>query len=530
MSLRIRVIPLFLVRQGPAALGRTFQVGNCNTTISNGLALVELKNKGLLPTAPPPRVSLSTRALAAVLPSGFPASVAPSYTAYSLWSSMATVFASTAGVLATQSLLFALGVGAGVAVPASAAWTWVCKDGLGQLGGVIYAAALGDRFDTDPKRWRFASAVAGDAAGALEVALALAPAALPFLPIAALANVGRNVAWLSASATKAGLHQALATHGNLADVTAKAGSQITAAATLGTAAGVALSPFLGGDPFALAALFGSLSFAHVTCVTLSLRAVALPTLSDVRLRLACGEMAQLPAAAACKHVYLTPSAVRALERFLPGQRGADALKITAPAAARISVEIAPHLETVLDFSTFAAACGFLDNLEDSSISSNTATATATTMARYVIVLNAPIHASDGGPSYITTQVLFASDATWGDTLCGHLHALRAAAVLQGVARGEGVRRKGECDYCNNDTRVSFNHNKNNRDNEGGGGTCLSCRARIVLEAKEWTQRVSSSHLIGLEKSGWWVGTPLLERGSETATRRIEIISKQANTK
>ena len=474
------------MRQGPAALGRTFQAGpGSNISGSSGLSLSL--------TAPPPRSSsLSAQALAAVLPSGYPASVDPSYAAYSLWSAAATLFASTAGVLATQSLLFALGVGAGVALPASAAWTWVCKDGLGQLGGVIYAAALGDRFDSDPKRWRFASAVAGDVAGALEVSLALSPAALPFLPIAALANVGRNVAWLSASATKAGLHQALATHGNLADVTAKAGSQVTAAATLGTAAGILLSPLLGGDPTALALFFGSLSLAHVSCVTLSLRAVALPTLSDARLRLACGGLAQLPSAAALTYTYLTPMAVRALERFLPGQGGADALAKTLPAAARVAVEIAPHLESVPDFAVFAQACGFLD-LRHSSSSS-----------RYVLVLGAPLSSSDGGLSYVRAQLLFATDATWKDMLKGHLHALRAAAVLQGVAAGEGVGvGVGVSEAC---AHADVNY-----------------RAQIVREAIEWVGSVAPGHLIALESAGWWVNTPLLERGSEAATRRVEVI-------
>ena len=29
------------------------------------------------------------------------------------------------------------------------------KDGLGQLGGVIFASFVNNRFDVDPKRWRF---------------------------------------------------------------------------------------------------------------------------------------------------------------------------------------------------------------------------------------------------------------------------------------------------------------------------------------------------------------------------------------
>lgn len=118
-----------------------------------------------------------------------------------------------------HALLLAVGVGSGAAAPLAAAANWVLKDGLGQLGGVAFAAFVNTRFDADPKRWRWLSAAALDAATLVELCTPLAPGA--FLPLAALANVGKNVAWLSASATRAGVHQALALHGNLADVTAK---------------------------------------------------------------------------------------------------------------------------------------------------------------------------------------------------------------------------------------------------------------------------------------------------------------------
>ena len=162
-----------------------------------------------------------------MLPAGFPSSVAPAYAHYAGWGMVGSVFASAGGVLGMQSLLLAVGVGAPGALPLAAALNWVLKDGLGQLGGVLYAALVSTRFDTDPRRWRMLSAMASDAATALEVCAPLAPGA--FLPIAALANVGKNISWLSASATRAGLHQALASRGNLADVTGKAGSQSIAA-------------------------------------------------------------------------------------------------------------------------------------------------------------------------------------------------------------------------------------------------------------------------------------------------------------
>ena len=121
-----------------------------------------------------------------------------------------------------QALLHAVGLGDG-AIPMAAALNWVIKDGVGQLGGVLFASVVSDRFDADPRYWRFVSSLALDASTLLELLSPLAPGC--FLPIASVANVGKNVSFLSASASRAALHLALAREGNLADVTAKTGSQ-----------------------------------------------------------------------------------------------------------------------------------------------------------------------------------------------------------------------------------------------------------------------------------------------------------------
>jgi hypothetical protein len=103
-----------------------------------------------------------------------------------------------------QSLLCAVGVGASAALPMAATLNWVIKDGLGQLGGVIFArysytrpsqrskqrvrlahacfalllpahvwcgsivhrpslSVVSNQFDADPKRWRMAAALSMDA-------------------------------------------------------------------------------------------------------------------------------------------------------------------------------------------------------------------------------------------------------------------------------------------------------------------------------------------------------------------------------
>ncbi len=191
-------------------------------------------------------------------------------------------------VLSTQSLLYAVGLGAG-SIPTAAALNWVLKDGLGQLGGVLFASAVNNRFDADPKRWRVVAAVALDGAVFLESLTPLAPAL--FLPVAAVANIGKNISWLAASASRAGIHLSFARRsngGNLADITAKAGSQTTLASTLGMAAGVGISPFVGASPQAIIPCLVCISLVHLGCVLRSLRAVALNTLNEQRADIVAG--------------------------------------------------------------------------------------------------------------------------------------------------------------------------------------------------------------------------------------------------
>ena len=419
-----------------------------STLLLRGVSVQSVAPPPPSPHVPPPSPSLLRRAGAIFLPAGYPSSVAPCYLRYTAPASAAMVFSSAGGVLSTSALLVALGMGAAGAAASSVALNWVAKDGLGQLGGMLYASFLGGRFDADPKRWRFVSALALDAAGALEVALALAPpGTVPFLPVAAVANVGKNVAWLSASATRAGLHAALARRGNLGDITAKAGSQATAASTLGTALGLALAPFLGGDPVATCVAFGALSCAHLSCVALSLSGMALPTLSDTRLRLAVGDFVTSHATPQAGWVAHTPTHVSLLERFLPSPFPAplDEAHI-APVLIGAPLHNVPHL------AAFAHASGALGG-----------------GSRFILI--APPSRSSGG----AVRVLLLTEATWQDVLCGHLAAMRAHVELsiQGGGDGDGS-------------------------------------VEAVRRARDWAVRALPVYVSGLEAAGWWVGQPLIE--------------------
>ena len=165
-------------------------------------------------------------AVAYFLPQGFPASVGPDYLPYCMWNSAHMALGSAAGVLSTQALLAAVGVGQAAALPIAASLNWVLKDGLGQLAAVLAAATISNRFDADPKRWRLTAAMCECSARVVEVATPFFPGC--FLLLASVANLGKSIACVAASATKADFHRALTRERNLGDVTGKAGSQAAA--------------------------------------------------------------------------------------------------------------------------------------------------------------------------------------------------------------------------------------------------------------------------------------------------------------
>lgn len=218
--------------------------------------------------------------IAVFLPAHHRVSVRRSYLTFSLWQAGSSVSSSAAGVLATQSLLFAAGLGEG-ALPTAAALNWVIKDGIGQIGGVLYAAALHNKLDADPKRWRFLAGLALDVATGLEIMAPLAPGC--FLIVASIANVGKNIAWITTSATKAGIHRNLSLRENLADITAKSASQTTACMVVGTGVGILVSKLVGADVAHVAAAFTVIAPIHMVCNFFSLKAVTIHTINRQRL-------------------------------------------------------------------------------------------------------------------------------------------------------------------------------------------------------------------------------------------------------
>jgi hypothetical protein len=268
--------------------------------------------------------TLTKTTVSLLLPAQYPKSVAPGYLGFVTFCFSASVAGSAAMVLSTQTLLLAIGVVGHQAQDATVgimagAFNWVMKDFVGQLGGVLFASQMGQTraFDSDPKRWRMLAAMALDAATLMEILSPLCPSSL-ILPVASVANIGKNIGFLTASASRAALHQSVAITGNLGDVTAKAGSQAIMASLIGTSVGIGLSSLLQHDTLNFAMGFFFLSVIHQGCNYLSLKYVPLAHFNMQRLGLVLDDLVerQLHNNSTVLSV-LSPSHVSKKETFFP---------------------------------------------------------------------------------------------------------------------------------------------------------------------------------------------------------------------
>lgn len=73
------------------------------------------------------------------------------YMAFARLTSRSALFSPPA-VLASTFLLYSVGLGAG-AVPTAGALNWVLKDGLGQLGTLLFGKTIAHRFDVSSRAW-----------------------------------------------------------------------------------------------------------------------------------------------------------------------------------------------------------------------------------------------------------------------------------------------------------------------------------------------------------------------------------------
>ena len=218
---------------------------------------------------------------ATFFPAGYPNSVNPGYDAFVGWQCVHHAAGSANGALASAFLLYGVGLGAEVVVPTAGAINWVLKDGLGQLGTLLFGRGLAPHFDRQTKTWYVLAALKLNIAMGMELCTAVCPGY--FLVIASTANALKGLTWMAAGSTRAAFNVSFMTTGNIADITAKATSQTILTSLVGTTCGVTLCTYVGQDLHAATVTYLSLAAVHMFSAYQCVLHVPLASLNSTRL-------------------------------------------------------------------------------------------------------------------------------------------------------------------------------------------------------------------------------------------------------
>ena len=161
-----------------------------------------------------------------LLPAEYPGSVPPEYAKYQLLNSFQSSCSYVREFLGLSRLLQGLGVGGSGAAPTAAAMNWLLRDGVGMVGGLIFASRFGTRFNQNVKSWRLFADLVNNVGLTLEIIAPAYPRA--FIPLICVAALCRSLCGISAGAANA----VISSHwgeknGVIADVAAKNGNQAT---------------------------------------------------------------------------------------------------------------------------------------------------------------------------------------------------------------------------------------------------------------------------------------------------------------
>ncbi|KAK7307408.1 hypothetical protein VNO77_40445 [Canavalia gladiata] len=220
-----------------------------------------------------------------MLPQGFPNSVTSDYLEYSLWRAVQGVACQVSGVLATQSLLYAVGLGKG-AIPTAAAINWVLKDGIGYLSKIMLSN-FGRHFDVNPKGWRLFADLLENAAFGLEMCTPAFPHF--FVLIGAVAGASRSAASLIQASTRSCFYAGFAAQRNFAEIIAKGEVQGMASRFIGIMLGIGLGNCIGSSIPLVLASFSVLTWIHMYTNLKSYQSIKLRTLNPYRASLLFSE-------------------------------------------------------------------------------------------------------------------------------------------------------------------------------------------------------------------------------------------------
>uniref|UniRef100_A0A8C6B8B9 RUS family member 1 n=1 Tax=Monodon monoceros TaxID=40151 RepID=A0A8C6B8B9_MONMO len=212
---------------------------------------------------------------------GFPDSVSPDYLPYQLWDSVQAFASSLSGSLATHAVLLGIGVGNAKASVSAATATWLVKDSTGMLGRIIFAWWMGSKMDCNAKQWRLFADILNDVAMFLEIMAPMFPTC--FTMTICISNLAKCIVGVAGGATRAALTMHQARRNNMADVSAKDGSQETLVSLAGLLVSLLMLPLVSDCPSLSLGCFFLLTALHIYANYRAVRALVIETLNEGRL-------------------------------------------------------------------------------------------------------------------------------------------------------------------------------------------------------------------------------------------------------
>ncbi|XP_054008106.1 RUS family member 1 [Hylaeus anthracinus] len=216
------------------------------------------------------------------LPQGYPDSVHSDYTLYQIWDTVQAFASTIMGTLTTHSIMQGVGVGEAAATPLAAAITWILKDGTGMVGRIVFAWWNGTDLDGQCKKWRLFADILNDLAMGIELLL-------PYfssysLVILCISTAMKSIVGVAGGATRAALTQHQALQNNLADVSAKDGSQETCVNLIASFVGILILSILHNARY-LMELYLFLVVVHLYANYSAVKALRLNSLNEDRFAL-----------------------------------------------------------------------------------------------------------------------------------------------------------------------------------------------------------------------------------------------------
>lgn len=247
------------------------------------------------------------------LPQGYPDSVSDDYLTYQIWDTVQAFSSSITGTLATHAMLKGVGVGDETATAAAATMTWLLKDGTGMVGRIMFAWYRGTSLDSEAKTWRLFADVLNDLATCIELVSPLFPGF--FTLIACVSGLMKSLVGVAGGATRAALTMHQARRNNMADVSAKDGSQETLVNLSALIVGLIITPVVSENPSVTWFLFFVFTTLHIFANYCAVSCVVMETFNQERFHIVVQEYLN-----SLQRRILVPVEANALEPIVIGFR------------------------------------------------------------------------------------------------------------------------------------------------------------------------------------------------------------------